>query len=69
MVDKMRHLDLLLQLQGEMFQNMLEEVVSFLSWIRGFVWVHFTYGLWDSIFVKLLLYLSILFPEVAQNEH
>ena len=29
MVDKMRHLDLLLQLQGEMFQDMLEEIVSF----------------------------------------
>ena len=32
MVDKMRHLDLLLQLQGELFEEMLAKVVSD-SWL------------------------------------
>ena len=29
MVDRLRHMDMLLELQGELFESMLKEVVSF----------------------------------------
>ena len=38
MVDKMRHLDLMLQLQGELFEEMLAKVISD-SWFFYFIFV------------------------------
>ena len=38
MVDKLHHLDILLQLQGELFEDMLKEVVgSISSWFQLFI--------------------------------
>ena len=38
MVDKLHHLDILLQLQGELFEDMLKEAVgSISSWFQLFI--------------------------------
>ena len=37
MVDRLGHMDMLLELQGELFEHMLKEVVSFVVLLWGFI--------------------------------
>ena len=66
----MRHLDLLLQLQGEMFTGLLQDIVSIFHFnfycCHGF---NFHVGFFVDAKLQTVFSLSNIFPEMATGGH